>query len=138
MFDIETAFVDVDTIDKGTWIELGAEFPGVEIHARGFSSKDAKALYDRLRRECPRKDRMANGQVSEEANDRMMKRVIIEKCLIDWRGFSSGGKPLAYSKDTARSLLDEPKARRIAVAIIQAVGAIDDTRATVDEDAEKN
>src|SRR5690606_26656199 len=118
MFDIEDAYVDVETIEKGKWIALGADFPGVEIQARGMSSKEAKVYLDRLRREVPRTERLADGSISEEANERIITKVIVEKCLFNWRGFGAGGKELAYSKATAEGFMTEPKARKIGQAIV--------------------
>jgi len=138
MFDVETAFVNIEAIEQGRWIELGADFPGVEIRAKGMSSTDAKALYDKLRREAPRTDKLANGQLSEAAQERILREVILDKCLLDWRGFASGGKALPYTKKAADGFLTEPKARRIGMAIINAIVAIDESRAAKAEDIAKN
>lgn len=138
MFDIESAFVDVAAIEGGKWIELGADFPGAEIRAKGMSSTDAKAYYDKLRREAPRTDRLANGQLSDAAQERILREVILEKCLLDWRGFASAGKPLPYDRQTAETFMTEPKARKIGTAIVNAIVAIDDTRAARDEEIAGN
>ena len=138
MFDIESAFVDVAAIEAGKWIELGADFPGAEIRAKGMSSTEAKTYYDKLRREAPRTDRLANGQLSDTAQERILRDVILEKCLLDWRGFASGGKPLPFSRQTAEMFLTEPKARKLGTAIVNAIVAIDDTRAARDEEIAGN
>lgn len=138
MFDVESAFVDVEVIEQGKWIALGADFPGVEIRAKGLSSTDAKTLYDKLRREAPRTDKLANGQLSEAAQERILREVVLEKCLLDWRGFASGGKELPFNKKTAEGFMTEPKARRIGMAIVTAILAIDETRAAKAEEIAKN
>lgn len=138
-FDIESAYLDVDAIDAGRWIPLGADFPGVEIHACGLSSEGAKALFERLSREAPREERHANGILTDDASSRIIRKVILEKCLKDWRGFVSGGKAVPYAKNTAEGLMSERRARLIANAIVNAIMAIDGTRITVDvEGAGKN
>jgi len=138
-FDLESAYLDVDAIDAGRWIPLGADFPGVEILACGLSSEGAKELYDRLSREAPREDRHANGLLTDDATGQIIRKVILEKCLKDWRGFTSGGKAVPYAKNTAEGLLTERKARLIANAFVTAIMAIDGTRITVDiEGVEKN
>lgn len=138
-FDLDSAYLDVDVIDAGRWIPLGADFPGVEIHACGLSSEGAKELFDRLSREAPREDRHVNGILTDEASSRIIRKVILEKCLKDWRGFASGGKPVPYAKKTAEGLLTERKARLIANAFVNAIMAIDGTRVTIDvEGVEKN
>lgn len=131
-FDLESAYLDVDAIDAGRWVPLGADFPGVEINACGLSSEAAQELFDRLRREAPREDRLANGLLSDAANERIIRKVILEVCLKDWRGFTSNGKPVPYAKNTAEGLLTDRKARLIANAIVGAIMVIDGTRITVD------
>lgn len=138
MFDVESAFVDVEVIEQGKWIALGADFPDVEIRAKGMSSTGARALYDKLRREAPRTDKLTNGQLSEAAQERILREVILEKCLLDWRGFASGGKELPFNKKTAEGFMTEPKARRIGMAIVTAILAIDETRAAKAEEIAKN
>lgn len=138
MFDIEEAYLDVETIEKGKWIPLGADFPGVAIQARGMSSKEAKVYLDRLRRELPRTERLADGSIPEEVNERIITKVIVEKCLFNWRGFGAGGKELAYSKTTAEGFMTEPKARKIGQAIVGAIIAIDNTKARKAEEVSGN
>ena len=127
MFEIESAYLDVDAIEEGRWVPLGADFPGVEVFARGLSSAGAKAFDMKLRREAKSKDRLSNGLLTEDAQSRIFKEVIAEKCVTDWRGLSSGGKPLPFSKDTLLGLLSEPRARKIAVAIIGAITVLEQT-----------
>ena len=127
MFNLESAYLDVAAIEEGRWLPLGADFPGVEIYARGLSSAPAKALSMKLKREAPKKDRILGGQLTEEAEERIRKTVISERCVTDWRGLASGGKPLEFSKAALMSILDEPRARKIAVAIIGAIIDLEQT-----------
>ena len=127
MFNLESAYLDVQAIEEGRWLPLGADFPGVEIYARGLSSAPAKALSMKLKREAPKKDRILGGQLTEEAEERIRKTVISERCVTDWRGLASGGVPLEFSKAALMSILDEPRARKIAVAIIGAIIDLEQT-----------
>lgn len=138
MFEIESAYLDVEAIEGGRWLPLGADFPGVEIYARGLSSAPAKALSMKLRREAGKKDRMMGGSLTDEAEERIRKAVIVEKCVTDWRGFSSGGKPLKFSKETLAGFMDEPRARKIAVAIVSAIIDLEQTTAAAAEEIEGN
>lgn len=138
MFEIESAYLDVDAIEGGRWLPLGADFPGVEIYARGLSSAPAKAMAMKLRREAGKKDRMMGGALTDEAEERIRKAVIVEKCVTDWRGFSSGGKPLPFSKETLSGIMEEPRARKIAVAIISALIDLETTTAKAAEEIEGN
>lgn len=121
MFDIETAYVDVNAIEEGRWVPLGSEFPGVEILTKGLTSTGAKLFQAKASREAPRRERTASGRLTEDAQERILRETVIEKCVQDWRGLSAGGEPLAFSKETLRMIMTEPKARRIAAAIVTAI-----------------
>lgn len=121
LFDIDSVMLDVDAIEQGRWVALGADFPGVEIDVRGLSSTMAKNHRQMLERRATRADMLSNGRLSTEAQDRILKETVIEHCVKNWRGLASGGKPLAFSKETLRSFLFEEKARKIANAIINAI-----------------
>lgn len=121
MFDIESAYVDVNAIEEGRWLPLGPDFPGVEVLAKGLTSSGAKAFQAKATREAPRKERLTSGRLTDEAQERILRETIIERCVQDWRGLSSGGEPLVFSKDALRMIMTEPKARRIAAAIVTAI-----------------
>ena len=57
LFELEDAFVDIDAIEEGRWVPLGADFPGVEIFTVGLSSKGATKFKEMLERTTPRKNR---------------------------------------------------------------------------------
>jgi hypothetical protein len=134
MFELESAYLDVAAIEEGRWQELGADFPGVAILARGLTAPGAKAMEMKLMREAPKKDRIFNGQLTEEALNRIRKKVVIEKCILDWRGLSSGGKPLPFSKETLEGIMNEPRARKIAAAMVQAILDLEQTIVAAEDD----
>lgn len=121
MFEIETAYLDIDAINDGKWMALGTEFPDVEVLARGLSAPGAKKLRQHLRRTAPKSDRLSNGQLSEEAEDNILKIVVARECVLDWKGLSSGGKPLLFSTEALEGIMNEPRARRIAAAVVNAI-----------------
>jgi hypothetical protein len=129
MFELESAYLDIDAIEQGKWLPLGADFKGVEIFARGLSSAAAKAMQTKLQREAPKEDRTLGGMLTADAEDRIRKAVIVEKCVTDWRGLSSKGKELPFSKQALASILEEPRARKIAVAIVGAIIDLENTMA---------
>ena len=127
MFELESAYLDIDAIEEGRWMALGADFPEVEIFAKGLSSAGAKALDMKLRREAMGNDRLSNGQLTEDAQNRVFKTVIVERCIMDWRGFSSKRRALPFSKAALTAIFEEPRARKVAVAIIGAITALEQT-----------
>lgn len=138
MFNIEDAYIDMDAIETGRWLPLGAEFPGVEVYARGLSAEPAKRLRNHLRQTAPRKDRRANGQLSDEAEDRILKIVIARECITDWRGLASGGKALPFSTESIENIMNEPRARTIAAAMVNAIVDLEQTKAQAVEDVSGN
>lgn len=134
MFELSDAYLDLDAIEQGRWLALGADFPGVEIFARGLSAPGAKRLRMKLEREAPRADRVAGGALSEDARDRIIKDVIARECVTDWRGLASGGKPVPFSVETLAGIMAEPRARKIASAIVMAIVDLEQT--TVAAEAE--
>lgn len=127
MFELESAYLDIEAINEGRWLPLGAEFPGVEVLARGLSSPDAKKLRTHLRRTAPKSDRLSSGQLSEEAEDNILKIAVARQCVLDWKGLSSGGKPLPFSTAALEGIMNEPRARRIAAAIVNAIVDLEQT-----------
>jgi hypothetical protein len=138
MFEIERAYLDIEAIEAGRWLPLGADFPGVEILASGLTAPAAKRLRETLERKAPRADRLGNGQLSEDARDRILKTVIAQKCVHDWRGLASGGKPLAFSVETLEGIMREPRARRIAAAIVNAIVDLENTTLADEAEIEGN
>lgn len=138
MFEIESAFLDAAAIEEGRWVALGSEFPGVEVLVKGLTSTEAQKYQSRAQRSAPRRDRLANGRLTDEAQERILKETVIEKCVMDWRGLGSKGKPLPFSKEALTSFMTEPKARKIAVAIITAITDLEQTMAEVSEEVAGN
>jgi hypothetical protein len=134
MFELESAYLDVAAIEEGRWQELGADFPGVAILARGLTAPGAKKLRSHLRRVAPKSDRLSNGQLSDEAEDRILKVTIARECVLDWRGLASAGKPLAFSKETLEGIMNEPRARKIAAAIVNAIIDLEQTTVAAEDD----
>lgn len=121
LFDLESAYLDIDAIEAGQWVPLGSEFPGLEVFTKGLTASAPKKLREQLERTAPKSDRLSNGQLSENARDNILKTVIARRCISDWRGFAVKGKVLPFSIETLESLLKEPRARRIAAAIVGAI-----------------
>ena len=138
MFEITDAYLDIDAINDGKWMALGTEFSGVEVLARGLSSPGAKKLRQHLRRTAPKSDRLSNGQLSEDAEDNILKIVVARECVSDWKGLSSGGKPLPFSTETLEGIMNEPRARRIAAAIVNAIVDLEQTTIAAEETVSGN
>lgn len=138
LFDLEDAFIDITAIEEGQWIPVGAEFPGVEVLATGLSVKATEKYHEMLERNAPRKERMANGQLTSESRNKILRQVVKDKCIHDWRGLGYQGKQLPFSKDQLGMILEEPKARRLAAAFINAITELEQTKLRKEDAIAKN
>ena len=138
MYNIEDAYIDTEAIETGRWLPLGADFPGVEVYARGLSAPGARKLRTHLRRIAPRTDRKVNGQLEDDAEERILRTVVARECITDWRGLASGGKPLPFSRETLEGIMHEPRARNIAAAIVNVIVDLENTRAAAVEQVAGN
>jgi hypothetical protein len=129
VFDLASTFLDIEVIHGGKWIAVGAEYPGVEIFARGFSTPEAEKLLAHLQRSATRKDRLANGNLTGKAQFRIHVAVLSRVCVTDWRGVVIRGQTIPFSPKTLESLILEPQAEPFAQAIINAVSELQQTRA---------
>jgi hypothetical protein len=129
VFDLASTFLDIEAIHGGKWIAIGADFPGVEILARGFGTPEAKKLISHLERTAKRDDRLSTGQLTTEARFRIQTAVLARVCVTDWRGVVIGGKVIPFASKTLEGLLNEPRAEPFALAIINAVSELQQTRA---------
>lgn len=138
LFNLEDAFVDIAAIEEGRWVSLGADFPGVEIFTIGLSSKRARKYQEILERAAPREQRHSNGQLTDETRENILKQVLSNKCITDWRGIGDQGAPLPFTKEKLQYLLAEPKARRLAAGMINAITDLEVRKTTSEEGVIKN
>lgn len=136
--EIVNLLLDTKAIEEGRWRPLGADFPGVEVLVSGLSAPKAKALHEKMLRKAPAGDRHRNGTLTADAEERIVRTVILERCLHDWRGFTRGGQPLAYNREDAELFMLQPEGRVISKAIVEAIIAIEDTRAVAVEESSGN
>lgn len=84
---------------EGVWFQ----YEDVELHVcSAFKPAYNKALNDlqaSLRKQYRRRS------IPEEVSRKAMCELVAEHLLIDWKGFTEGGKPLPYSKERAADLL---------------------------------
>lgn len=136
--DIRSFQRDLDAVSNGHWVtsEDVPELGDVQIRVRGMSAGPARELFDSLSRAVPRNQRLANGQIREADNLRIMKEVLSKHLLMEIRGLTDGDKPVA-AKDVI-DRMDDPAYEPLLLAIIQCVQVVDSRRADQVEAAAKN
>ena len=138
MFELKSAYLDLEAIDEGKWMPVGSEYEGFEIYARGLTSPDAEKLRNHLRRTAPKSDRESNGKISEEAEDNILRTVVARECVKDWRGIYDDGKPVPFTPETLEGLMKLRDARKIASAIVNTIVALENTTVAAEETVSGN
>jgi len=125
---------DVSAVEEGRWVgdDEVPDLSGVRVKVRGLASAKARALFDRKQRAVPKKERNRDGSIRSSAFARIMREMIEEWALVEVEGLTEKGKPVDVDK--LKAILSDPALEPLAVAIMDAVAAVDATRA---EDAEE-
>lgn len=120
---------DVDAlalIDDGAWVSDIPELGGVRLKVRGLQSKVVASTYARKERAAPKEDRERDGKtLTRDASLRISREVLHEAILLDWDGFTDGGKPVKYSAQLAAGLCTDPQYKAFADGVAWAAGVVD-------------
>ena len=81
---------------------------------------------------APNSDRVKGGDLTRDASFRILKDVVIEKCVKDWRGITEKledgtFKEIPFDKDILKQLFAHQKWEVVVSGIINAISAIDNT-----------
>lgn len=123
-------------IDKGEWMPAGDEAPDLEFLVVGLQSESCRNLMKQKTASQRKKNR--GKALSEEQYSVITKEVLIEEALKDWRGLTSGGKELAYSKDLARKYIMSRGGDKFTRMVLEACQRLDDDANSFVEDVTKN
>lgn len=125
-------------ISEGRWIADLPGFSGVRLKVRGTSAPQARILRNRLTRSVPWAERIDNGLLTPEAEERIQAEVLCGAILLDWDGLTDKGAPVPFSADLARTWLTDPRFYRFADAVILAAWRVDQGQQEEAEAAAKN
>jgi hypothetical protein len=129
---------DSTAIEEGRWVD-GSEVPelgDMRVKVRGMSSQEARTRFDRKQRMVPRQDRHKDGQLKPAAVARVLREMITEWALVDVEGLVDNGKPVTIER--LREMCHEDDMEPLTAVIMEAVAAVDATRADAGEAATGN
>jgi hypothetical protein len=127
--------VDAAAIEAGQWVGNIPELEDLELKVRGVDNEAWRRLRATLVRAVPR-NRRRDGNLSVEDNDRITSTLLLDTCLLDWKGIEDEtGAAIAYSKDMARDLLFKPENRKFRDAVLYAASLVGEQNAE-DEQAD--
>jgi hypothetical protein len=136
--DISNFKRNVAASEGGEWVGDIPGFGDARLKVRGIGSKLYTEVVARLSRAAPAEDRMRDRSLKPEATMRIMGQAMHEAVLLDWDGFSDGGKALPYDKALAELWLTEPEFRPFLDAVVWAAGVVENGRAEEAKELEKN
>lgn len=92
--------------DDGVWVGDDIHsLSGVRLRVKPMSAASVQRELGRRTRTTDPADLDADGNLTDEAVDRISDAIKAEIALVDWDGLTSDGKPLAYTAKAASELL---------------------------------
>lgn len=130
--------VDAAAVEAGRWVDNIPEMGDLRLKVRGIPNAAYRRLTDTLLRAIPRNKRIG-GAIDPDERDRVTAECLVETVLLDWDGISDDdGKPLPYSRETARRLLTDPAFSRFNTAVVWAASIVGEQEAEQEDEEEKN
>ena len=105
--DLGKVRVDVTRSKAGEWVKDIPGLDDIEFKVRGSNSPHFRTAQVKAQRAIPREARK-DGLVDPEAADLALGKALAE-ILLDWKNVRSGETEIAYSPETALTLLTDPE-----------------------------
>lgn len=123
-------------IDNGTWVGGLPGVDGVELLVCGMEAKEAREAMNTAQAQA----RMENEgkPLTNEQLAACTRSVLADVVLKGWRGLTSGGAPVEYSKSTAKQWLTSRNGERFAGLTLVAAQRVDMLANDFAEAAKKN
>lgn len=135
--DISNLKRDLTSREEGEWVSDIPNLGEIKLKVRGLNSSTFRTLYAKKEKALPMTERLADGSPTAEANKSIVIDCIAEGVLLDWEGFTSEGKALKFSVDTAKKYLKDPNFELFADAVTWAARVVDNGKAIIKEETEK-
>lgn len=126
----------LDLVDNGTWIGDLDELPGVELYVTGLQSDSAQKLM--RSKQAAQRAKNRNKPLTDDQQTAIVREVLGEVVLNDWRGFTSNGKPLEFDRETVRKWLMLRNGEKLATAVLVAAQRVDQQAAELAKELSKN
>lgn len=126
----------VNAIDNGVWVGNLPNFEDAELLVTGTGSKEARDLLDSKR--MAMRVKSEGKPITNEQAARIMREVLAEVVLKDWRGITSDGKEVPYSKELATKWLTSRHGETFADIVLTAAQRVDNEANKLAEETVKN
>lgn len=110
-------------VNDGTWIGDLSGAPGVELMVIGLKSDDARSLMSQKEQAIRLKNK--GKELTANQTDRIIREVLAEVVLKDWKGLKQDGKDLPYSPELAQQFLVGKGGDAFVSLVIEAANTLD-------------
>lgn len=126
--DINYLARDIKAREVGEWVDNLEGLHGVKLKVKGLTSDAFTKYYADRVKDIPLWERETNGNIKGETAVKIFQDGLSEVILIDWEGLESNGEPLPYTKELAKSYIDNPAFEVFRDAITLAAKIVDNKR----------
>lgn len=123
-------------VDEGAWVAIPVGGDIIEFKVTGLSRNQEAQDTIRNAMEQIRKDNKR--APTEKEKESIVRRVLADIVLKDWRGITDNGKALPYSKDLANKFLTERGGEQFASLVLDAATQIDNNSYDFIDEITKN
>lgn len=127
----------LQALDNGSWVADVEGAPGVRWLVRGLKSDPVRKAQEAKQAKV-RASRGKGKDLTDDEKTQIFKETIHEVVLIRWDGLTSGGEPLEYDSDLARSWIMERNGEKFTGLVIAAAQKLDESPDDFIEAAAKN
>lgn len=136
MLDLFKEFAtDLEAEVNGKWVKYaGAEF----LIARAYNKNFVDAFKQEVEKNKAKMDKL-EGEEADDLSRQIFATVLADTILLDWKGdIGFKGHPMKYSKANAKAILSDKSMRDFVEFISKESQDIDNFRAEIEKEQEKN
>ena len=109
--------------EEGAWVKDLPDMEDLELKVRGVGNSDYRRMQTALLKTVPPKERRKG--LLPATQDRIAVELQVETLLEDWKNVTDdAGKPIPFSKETAREILSNPDYEVFRNAVAYAAGVV--------------
>lgn len=123
-------------VDEGAWVAIPVGGDIIEFKVTGLSRNQEAQDTIRNAMEQIRKDNKR--APTEKEKESIVRRVLADIVLKDWRGITDNGEVLPYSKDLANKFLTERGGEQFASLVLDAATKVDNNAYDFIDEITKN
>jgi hypothetical protein len=125
-------------VEGGDWVENIPEMGDLRLKVKGLGNAEYKAVFNRLARAVPKKDRERDGSLKDAVLHDVRGQALHKAVLIDWDKLSNGGKSVEFDSALALQWLTDSEFEDFQFAVIYAAGVVGKERDEAGDDLSKN